>query len=237
MNIVEFPAGRLAIATFAERPELRAGVFEAEIQSAVPEFMRHDPTAALYYDDSNLDRYCEYGLVAVDPAEPDRPVARAFSVPFAFPDPARGREALPDGGWDQVIRWAHRDRLAGRPAHRCQRARNHGGSEAATPRHISGDAQSVAQQRASARLYHALCANPSDRQASRTANPFRRIRSPSPYGWAAVQFLGAYPSPPRRHKAESGAVQHGNCRHPGRMAGIDGLLFKRGAVWPLFPAP
>jgi GNAT superfamily N-acetyltransferase len=111
VNIVEFPAGRLAIATFAERPELRAGVFEAEIQSAVPEFMRHDPAAALYYDDSNLERYCEYGLVAVDPAEPDRPVARAFSVPFAFPDPERGREALPDGGWDQVIRWAHRDGL------------------------------------------------------------------------------------------------------------------------------
>jgi len=51
--------------------------------------------------------------VAVDRAEPDRPVARAFSVPFAFPDPARGREALPHGGWDPVIRWAHRDRLQG----------------------------------------------------------------------------------------------------------------------------
>jgi GNAT superfamily N-acetyltransferase len=115
VNIVEFRAGRLEIATFAERPELRAGVFEAEIQSAVPEFMRHDPTAALYYDDGNLDRYRDYGLVAVDPAERDRPVARAFSVPFALPDPARGREALPYGGWDQVIRWAHRDRLQGVP--------------------------------------------------------------------------------------------------------------------------
>ena len=48
MDLVEFPGGRLAIATFAERPELRAGVFEAEIQSAVPESMRHDPAAALY---------------------------------------------------------------------------------------------------------------------------------------------------------------------------------------------
>ena len=36
MTIVEFRAGRLEIATFAERPELRAGVFGAEIQSAVP---------------------------------------------------------------------------------------------------------------------------------------------------------------------------------------------------------
>src|SRR3954454_19766717 len=93
VTIVKFPGGRLAIATFAERPEIRAGVFEAEIQSAVPEFMRHDPAAALYYDNSNLDRFLESGLVAVDPAEPDRPVARAFSMPFAFPDPARGRES------------------------------------------------------------------------------------------------------------------------------------------------
>jgi GNAT superfamily N-acetyltransferase len=113
VRIVEFRAGRLEIATFAERPELRPAVFGAEIQSAVPEFMRHDPAAALYYDNGNLDSYCDYGLVAVDPAEPDRPVARAFSVPFAFPDPARGREALPDGGWDQVIRWADHDRRQG----------------------------------------------------------------------------------------------------------------------------
>jgi GNAT superfamily N-acetyltransferase len=113
VNIVESRAGRLEIATFAGRPELLAGVFAAEIQTALPEFMRHDPTAALYYGDGNLDRYRDYGLAAIDPVEPDRPVARAFSVPFAFPDPARGREALPYGGWDQVIRWAHRDRVQG----------------------------------------------------------------------------------------------------------------------------
>mgnify|MGYP003694471357 CR=1 FL=1 len=106
-------AEQLVVATFAERPDLLAKVFEPEIQSAVPEFMRHDPTAVLYYGDGHLDRYLDYGLVAVDPAEPDRPVARAFSVPFAFPDLARGRETLPDGGWDQVILWAHRDQLAG----------------------------------------------------------------------------------------------------------------------------
>ena len=104
---------RLIVATFAERPDLLAKVFEPEIQSAVPEFMRHDPWGALYYGDGHLNRYLDYGLVAVDPAEPDRPVARAFSVPFAFPDPARGRETLPDGGWDQVIRWAYWDQLAG----------------------------------------------------------------------------------------------------------------------------
>jgi GNAT superfamily N-acetyltransferase len=106
----------LAVTPFAERPDLLAKVFEPEIQSAVPEFMRHDLTGALYYGDGNLEHYVEYGLVAVDPAEPDRPVARAFSVPFAFPDRTRGRNALPDGGWDQVIRWGHQDRLAGIPA-------------------------------------------------------------------------------------------------------------------------
>ena len=111
--MTETCAERLVVATFAERPDLLAKVFEPEIQSAVPEFMRHDPTGALYYGDGHLNRYLDYGLVAVDPAEPDWPVARAFSVPFAFPDPARGRETLPDGGWDQVILWAHRDQLVG----------------------------------------------------------------------------------------------------------------------------
>ena len=103
----------LVVTTFAERPDLLAKVFEPEIQSAVPEFMRHDRTGGLYYGDGNLEHYLEYGLVAVDPAAPDRPVARAFSVPFAFPDRASGRETLPNGGWDQVIRWGHQDRLAG----------------------------------------------------------------------------------------------------------------------------
>jgi len=113
VTIVEYRAGRLEIATFAERPELRAAAFGPDIQSAVPEFVRHDLAAALYYGDGNLDHYRDYGLVAVDPAEPDRPVARAFSAPFGFPDLGRGREALPNGGWDQVIRWAHGDRLQG----------------------------------------------------------------------------------------------------------------------------
>jgi hypothetical protein len=106
----------LAVATFAQRPDLLGKVFDPEIQSAVPEFMRNDPVAALYYDRGQLDHYSEFGLVAVDPAEPDRPVARAFSVPFAFRDGTPGRDELPDSGWDAVIRWADEDRRAGRPA-------------------------------------------------------------------------------------------------------------------------
>ena len=106
----------LAVATFAQRPDLLDKVFGPEIQSAVPEFMRHDPVAALYYGAGRLDRYREFGLAAIDQAEPDRPIARAFSVPFAFRDRISGREELPDGGWDAVIRWADEDRRAARPA-------------------------------------------------------------------------------------------------------------------------
>jgi GNAT superfamily N-acetyltransferase len=109
-----YDPGRLIVATLAERPDLRGKVFGPEIQSAMPEFVRHDPIAMLYYGDGALDRYLDHARVAVDPAEPDRPVARAFCVPFAFRDGTPGREALPDGGWDAVIRWAHDDHLARR---------------------------------------------------------------------------------------------------------------------------
>ena len=107
-------ADRLVVATFSERPDLLGRVFGVEIQSAVPEFMRHDAVGALYYGRGVLDGYREYGLVAFDPVDPDQPVARAFSVPFAFCDGTAGRDQLPDGGWDEVIRWAHQDRAAGR---------------------------------------------------------------------------------------------------------------------------
>jgi GNAT superfamily N-acetyltransferase len=107
-------ASDLTVSTFAQRPDLLSKVFGPEIQSAVPEFMRHDPTGGLYYRDEALEFFREFGLVAVDPADPGQPVARAFSVPFAFRDGTEGREELPGGGWDAVIRWADADRRAER---------------------------------------------------------------------------------------------------------------------------
>ncbi len=109
-----FPPERLAVATLRERPELRAQLFSAEFAAAVPEFLRHDPTAALYYGDRALDRYVDFVLAAVDREEPDRVIARAVSVPFAFRDATSGRKALPPGGWDAVIRWTDEDWRAGR---------------------------------------------------------------------------------------------------------------------------
>jgi GNAT superfamily N-acetyltransferase len=109
-------AERLVVCTLAERPELRSQLFSAEFAAAVPEFLRHDPTAGLYYDRGNLDRYLYYILAAVDREQPDRVIARAVSVPFAVGVGIAGRDELPDGGWDEVIRWASDDHLVGRPA-------------------------------------------------------------------------------------------------------------------------
>ena len=107
-------ADQLAVATLRERPEWRGQAFSAEFGAAVPELMRHDPTAALYYGDGALDRYIEFVLAAVDREAPDRVIARAVSVPFAFRDGTPGRNELPLDGWDAVIRWADQDWRAGR---------------------------------------------------------------------------------------------------------------------------
>lgn len=112
----KFLPENLKVSTLAERPELRAQLFSAEFAAAWPEFMRHDPAAALYYADSALDRYLDFALAAVDRDEPDRVIARGFSVPFAFRDGTAGRNELPLGGWDAVIRWADADWRAGRRA-------------------------------------------------------------------------------------------------------------------------
>src|SRR5258705_13981109 len=99
----------LEIFTLRERPDLRPLIFSAELDSVWPEFMRHDAAAQLYFAPSRFDRYLDYAFVGV--AE-GKVVARAFSVPFAFN--IDGRAELPDGGWDEVIRWAHDDQMRGR---------------------------------------------------------------------------------------------------------------------------
>lgn len=101
----------MALETFTlrERPDLRPLIFAAELQSVWPEFARHDAAASLYFGPSMFDRYLDYAFAAVIDG---KVVGRAFSVPFAFN--FDGRTELPDGGWDQVIRWAHDDTMIGR---------------------------------------------------------------------------------------------------------------------------
>src|SRR5260370_816970 len=50
-----FPEERLAVFTLAERSDLRAQLFSAEFQSGLPEFMRHNPVAGVYFSDCKLD--------------------------------------------------------------------------------------------------------------------------------------------------------------------------------------
>src|SRR5690348_5532048 len=71
-----FPPERLAVTTFRERPELRPLCFSAEFDAAWPQFMRHDPTAMLYFGSRALDRYLDFALAAVDRDEPGRVIAR-----------------------------------------------------------------------------------------------------------------------------------------------------------------
>src|ERR1700692_2912061 len=99
----------LEIFTLRERPDLRPLIFASDLQSICPEFMTHSAAAELYFTPWMFDRYLDYAFAGVADG---KVVARAFSVPFAIN--TDGRTELPDGGWDQVIRWAHDDRMIGR---------------------------------------------------------------------------------------------------------------------------
>lgn len=102
--------------TLAERPDLAEGFRDADFARAAPAFLRHDPLAPLYFGPGRLEHHHAFALVAVDEAAPNSVIARAASVPFAFGPGCgvAGREQLPSGGWDTVIRWADEDRLLGR---------------------------------------------------------------------------------------------------------------------------
>jgi len=99
----------LEIFSLQERPDLIPLVFSEHLQAVWPEFMQHDATAKLYFGRSIFNNYLDYAFAGLVDGEV---VGRAFGVPFAFN--VKGRSELPDGGWDQVIRWAHEDRIVGR---------------------------------------------------------------------------------------------------------------------------
>jgi GNAT superfamily N-acetyltransferase len=98
----------LRIFSLRERPDLVTAVFSRDLQAVWPEFIRHDTVASFYYGRSVFHNYLDYAFAALVDSEV---VGRGFAVPFAFR--GEGRTELPDGGWDQVIRWAHEDRMAG----------------------------------------------------------------------------------------------------------------------------
>lgn len=99
----------LEIFSLRERSDLIPLVFAPDLQAIWPEFMQHDAAAKLYFGRSIFSHYLDYAFAGLVDGEV---VGRAFSVPFAFN--VEGRTELPDGGWDQVIRWGHEDRIVGR---------------------------------------------------------------------------------------------------------------------------
>jgi GNAT superfamily N-acetyltransferase len=102
----------LELVPLSARPDCVPLLFGPALRSLWPEFMMHDTVADLYFDTPQFDRYQDFAFAIIDPARPEAPVGRSFSVPFHF---GGDRAELPDSGWDGVIRWAHQDAMQGRP--------------------------------------------------------------------------------------------------------------------------
>jgi GNAT superfamily N-acetyltransferase len=88
----------IVISSLAERPDL-IDVFD-DFPGSWPEFMYHDPITNMLYD-ALISAHPESNLIAVDPDDPARPIARACSFPFHWsgnPD-----DGLPSGGYDHAI--------------------------------------------------------------------------------------------------------------------------------------
>jgi GNAT superfamily N-acetyltransferase len=98
----------LELVPLSARPDLAETLDTPEFRALWPEFMMHDPAADLRFNEAAFTRWLDFAFAILDPAAPNRPVGRAFSVPFHYSG------ELPDSGWDGVIRMAHADALAGR---------------------------------------------------------------------------------------------------------------------------
>jgi len=85
---------QITISVLADRPDLVEAMWN--MPNSWPEFMRNDPIGGLFY--ANVEtRFAGFVLVAQNDAA--EVVACAYSIPFV-----RGERALPDSGWDFVIR-------------------------------------------------------------------------------------------------------------------------------------
>ena len=99
----------LSISSLAERGDL-AAVFD-EFPDSWPEFMYHDAISDQLFD-LLVAAHPTSNLIAVDPADTARPIARACAFPFSWPGhPDAG---LPPGGYDHVLLSGAADLVAGR---------------------------------------------------------------------------------------------------------------------------
>ncbi|MPZ53225.1 MAG: N-acetyltransferase [Acidimicrobiia bacterium] len=104
----------LTVVPIDERPDLEPMLWDFD--NLWPVFLQQDPISNLYYNRVSED-FVEFSMIAFDDAEPERPVARSFAVPFVLGEEV-GRPVLPEDGWDGVIRWGWHDHALGRtPTH------------------------------------------------------------------------------------------------------------------------
>lgn len=98
----------ITVVTLAERPDLQERL--SDFPGVWPEFLFHDPVAAALYDTITTrdPRFC---LIAIDPAAPDHPVAKACTLPLSWTP-----ETLPGSGYDGALLAATADALTGRAA-------------------------------------------------------------------------------------------------------------------------
>ncbi len=107
----------LALVALRGREDLLEQVLAPAIHGLWPDFM-HDPVAKIYFERLQFEELgfedCrDTAFAVVEPGRPEIAVGRALAVPFAWRG-VPGREALPDTGWDGVLRWAAEDRALGR---------------------------------------------------------------------------------------------------------------------------
>ncbi|MEI6204877.1 MAG: hypothetical protein WCP68_23270, partial [Enhydrobacter sp.] len=107
----------LELVALRGRKDLVNQVLAPAIHGLWPAFM-HDPVAKIYFDrlqfeEMGFSEARDTAFAVVESGRPDVAVGRALAVPFAWSG-VPGREALPDTGWDGVLRWAVEDRALGR---------------------------------------------------------------------------------------------------------------------------
>jgi GNAT superfamily N-acetyltransferase len=100
---------QLLVASLAERPDL-APLLD-RFPGAWPEFLSHDPVTASLYD-TIVAAHPQFALIAVDPARPREPLAKAVSLPLHLAGGVAG--GPPGGGYDGVLLAVAADLLAGR---------------------------------------------------------------------------------------------------------------------------
>ncbi|SDX04468.1 hypothetical protein SAMN05421504_102134 [Amycolatopsis xylanica] len=98
----------MRVVDLASRPDLCDAALD--LGDVGGQFIYQGASGKMITAERFLRLWGRYFLIALD--DDGVPIARALSVPLAFP--AEGRAELPDHGWDEAIQWAAQDVMDGR---------------------------------------------------------------------------------------------------------------------------